>query len=123
MKKVPNVEGVLIGLGITPAMEHFDITVEFFNTFIELRETKYKKKKMTTNCVYQEVSKNTGINAKTVESFVRKTLNAGFKRTKFKYIFNYFNVELETGFRPSITELANLMVLIERDRKRYEASV
>lgn len=123
MKKIPTVEGVLIGLGITPAMEHFELTVEFFNTFIELRETKYKKKKMTTTCVYEEVSKRTGVNPKTIESFVRRNLNAGYKKSKFKYIFNYFNIELETGFRPSITELANLMVLIDRDRRRQETSV
>lgn len=123
MKKIPTVEGVLIGLGITPAMEHFELTVEFFKTFVELRETKYKKKKMTTTCVYEEVSKRTGVNPKTIESFVRRNLNAGYKKSKFKYIFNYFNIELETGFRPSITELANLMVLIDRDRRRQEASV
>ena len=123
MKKIPTVEGVLIGLGITPAMEHFELTVEFFKTFVELRETKYKKKKMTTTCVYEEVSKRTGVNPKTIESFVRRNLNAGYKKSKFKYIFNYFNIELETGFRPSITELANLMVLVDRDRRRQETSV
>ena len=115
---VPTTEQVLIGVGLTPAIKDFNLIVEFFTTYADLKVTKFNGKKLKTRQVYEIVGEKLGIHPTIVESACRKTMNFIYKKTKYKYLFKYFNLELETEFKPTTTELANLLTLIERDRRR-----
>ncbi len=117
-KKAPSIEGVLVGLCITPDNAYFDYALEFFKTYYLLRETKYKKKKMFTKYAYEETAKHFNMKDKTLKTYVRRALYHGYKRSKFKFLFNYFDIDVEVGYRPSPTEVANLIILIERDREK-----
>lgn len=117
---VPTTEQVLIGLGLTPALNNYEVVVEFFSTYVDLKITKFNGRKLKTRQVYEIVGDKLGLHKTVIESICRKTMHFVYKKTKYKYLFNYFNLELETDFRPSTTELANLLTLIERDRRREQ---
>ena len=117
---VPTTQQVLIGIGLTPACENFDMIVKFFDTFVSYKLGKYRNKKMMTKTVYEDVCKDFDCKYEWVEIVVRQTMKKAYKKTHFKYLFAYFNLELETGFKPTTTELANLLTLIEKDRRREE---
>lgn len=119
--KAPSVEGVLIAMGVFPTSRYFDCTLKFFENFVEMKNN--CKTKLKIKDVYAKTSQDIEMNKETLRIFLRRALRGAYRRTKFKFLFNYFDIEVDAGFKPRPTEVGGLIYLIERDRKKQQETV
>lgn len=113
----PDIRGIVVGMGVRVANKGFIVFVRFLEEYVRI---KMEWGKVKVAQAYQAVADEFNDSRVAVKSLLEGALRHAYKRTKFKFLFNYFGIEPEDySVVPTLGEVADLVTLIQEDRIKY----
>ncbi len=116
LKKAPDIVGVIVGIGVRPASVEFFLIRRVIEEYVRL---KTENGKARLSYIYREVAEERGYTVSSVKTIVNKGLTKAFKKTHYKFLYEYFDLETEFDDKITVAELCDLIILIQEDRRKY----